>query len=54
MAQNTEYLNKVNDMEMVNEYVGHMNQSQKIKYLQRLKDENNDLKKLVSKLQLEV
>lgn len=51
--QNQNLLNKIDDMEMLNQYVGHMNSSQKIKYVQRLKEENNELKKQLTYWQQE-
>ena len=41
---------KLDTMQTVEEYVGHMNQNQKIKHVVRIKEENNDLKKQLTKM----
>ncbi len=41
--------NSLDKVEVVNEYIGHMNQNQKIKYVLRLKQENNSLKRELAK-----
>ena len=41
--------NKIDVMETLKEYQGHMNQNQKIRYVQKIKEENNGLKKELTK-----
>jgi chromosome segregation ATPase len=42
--------NKIDVMETLKEYQGHMNQNQKIRYVQKIKEENNSLKKELTKM----
>ncbi len=41
---------ELDKIDMVKEYQGHMNQNQKIKYVLKIKEENNSLKKQLTKL----
>ena len=49
LDEKTDLQNKLDKVEVVNEYIGHMNQNQKIKYVLRLKEDNNSMKKQLAK-----
>lgn len=51
---NQDLANQLENIETVKQYEGHMNQSQKIKYVLRLKEEINDLKKELKHMRQEM
>lgn len=46
--------NKIDTYETLKEYQGHMNQNQKIRYVLKIKEENNELRKKLTKMSNEL